>query len=453
MEKLTLKQISDAVGGRCEYFGEVSSVCTDTRNIKPGCLFVALKGERFDGHDYIPRAFELGAAAAMSSVEVDCGPAVYVSDTREALLRLAGYYRTLFDLTLVGVTGSVGKTSTKEMVGAVLGQRYHTLKTQGNLNNDIGLPLTLLNIDKTCQAAVIEMGMSQLGEISRLSKAARPNIGIITNIGVSHIETLGSRENILKAKLEIVDGLAPDAPLLLNADDDMLQNVQYMIDRDIIYYGIDSDSAAVRAVNIRQSGMDTEFDIVYWGKTVHAKIPIIGKHNVWNALAAFTVGLLCDMPQEECVEGLLRYQSTGMRQNTVSYGGITVIEDCYNASPDSMRAALDVLSATPTQRRRIAVLGDMLELGERAPEYHREVGAVAADLGLDIVVCYGENSRYILDEVQAKGIYGVHFTQPEKVVEYLKGVVAKGDTILFKGSRGMRMEDIIRGVWGAEMVN
>lgn len=239
MKKLTVSEIAAAVGGSAGFDGEINDVCTDSRAATPGCLFVCVAGENFDGHSFAKAAVEKGAAAVLCSAQTGCENQILVGDTREALLRLAGYYRSLFPIPVVGITGSVGKTTTKEMTHAVLSSKFRTLKTEGNLNNEIGLPKTLLRLDDSFEAAVIEMGMSAPGEISRLSKTAAPTIGMIGNIGVSHLEKLGTRENILKAKLEITDGMSDDAPLILNGDDALLYGAKPQ-GRPVYYYGIDN---------------------------------------------------------------------------------------------------------------------------------------------------------------------------------------------------------------------
>lgn len=462
MEKLSLLEIAEALGVQPE--GDmaslqenwaqitVDSVCTDTRNITPGCLFIALSGERFDGHDFVEQAFAQGAAAAVIHRPVVSEyPVLRVENTRTALLDLARFYRKRFSVFLVGITGSVGKTSTKEMIYGVLSQKFKTLKTQGNLNNEIGLPMTLLGLDCSYRAAVIEMGMSDFGEISRLTKTALPNLGVITNIGVSHLETLGSRENILKAKLEIMDGLQGDLPLILNGDDDLLSTVGEFVDREIIYYGIKNTDAGVTASDIDVQGLSTEFTISYFGKKARARIPTIGEHNVYNALAAFCVGLVSEMTEEEILRGLSQYKPAGMRQNITDYKGITVIEDCYNASPDSMKAALSVLDAVQTQGRRIAVLGDMLELGDISEKAHYKVGVLAGQSGADEVLCFGPQSENIARGAMSEGMTQVAvFQDKEELSRYLAEHTAPGDTVLFKASRGMRLEQVIQTTYGGE---
>lgn len=445
MKQLTLKQIAGAMGGTLvpPVDGSVDQVSTDTRSIPKGSLFVAIRGERFDGHDFIPQALEAGAAAAVSSRPIEgVGPLILVDDTRKAYGRLAAWYRSQFPLFLVGVTGSVGKTSTKEMIYTVLSQKMQVLKTKGNLNNDIGLPKTLLELDGSCQGAVIEMGMSHFGEISYLSRICRPTLGVITNVGVSHIENLGSRENILKAKLEILDGMEPGSKLILNRDNDMLATLYGKLD-NALWFGIDSPGQ-VSAKDLTQSGTETLFTVCWQGKEYPARLPVLGTHNVYNALAAFLVGIQAGMEPEQIVESYGRYENSGMRQRLSEYDGIKVIEDCYNASPDSMQSALSVIGSIPCQGRRVAVLGDMLELGERSAQFHRQVGEMAAGAGIDQLVCFGEESAQICEGARQKGFCQVsHFLDKKTMVSYLEETLKKGDAVIFKASRGMRLEEAI----------
>lgn len=453
MEKLSLQEIVKAVDGKMEGAEsadpDILSVSTDTRKISPGSLFIPIKGERFDGHDFIEAAYAAGAAAVLSEIPVsghEC--VVTVSDTRKAYLDLASYYRRRFPVTVVGVTGSVGKTTTKEMIADVLESQYHTLKTEGNLNNEIGLPATLLQLDSSYRAAVIEMGMSAFGEISRLSRCAAPNISVITNIGESHIEYLGSREGILKAKLEILDGMDSHAPLILNADNDLLAGVINDLAREMIYYGIDNPNAEIRAIDIVEQNMTTKFDILYYGKTIHAVIPTVGKHNVLNALAAFTVGFVLDIAPEQIVEALSRYVPSGMRQKIVNSHGIIFIEDCYNASPDSMKASIGVLSSVSCTGKRIAVLADMLELGEHSAEAHERVGRMVAQSNADMLYCFGKQSKNMLYAAQQCGMKDAYwFDDKKRMAREIRKNIATGDCILFKGSRGMRLEEVIYQIY------
>lgn len=448
MEDLTLYEIVKAVEGSYGYPSTeiVSSISTDTRKITNGCVFIALRGKNFDGHDFAKNAIELGAVAVITEKPIEDVKCIIVDNTRKALLDIARYYRSRFTPILVGVTGSVGKTTTKEMIALVLSGKYFTLKTEGNLNNDIGLPHTLLNLTSEHQAAVIEMGMSDFGEISALSLTARPTMAVITNIGYSHIENLGSREGILKAKLEILDGTSTDSPLILNGDDDLLSKLKDDVNRDIIYYGIENQNVDVRATNIIAKDGVTTFDISFWGKQISAKLNCVGVHNIMNALAAFCVGIMAEIEPETIIHSLTQFIPGGLRQSIVKKGEQTVIIDCYNASPDSMKASLAVLSElTPMPGgRRIAVLGDMLELGSMSKELHENVGSFVAESKTDILICYGDNSRYTAEKAKSLGVLNSRFFEDKcAVVNYLKEIIKSNDLILFKASRGMKLEEVI----------
>ena len=444
MEKLSLKRVAQAVHSSCESEILVHSVCIDTRKIEEGCLFIAIKGDNFDGHDFIDQAFELGAVGVISSIPMPHrSDVILVEDTRTALLELATYYKSLFNVFTVGVTGSVGKTSTKEMIYAIINKKGTTLKTQGNFNNEIGMPLTMFKLDSSFKQVVLEMGMSGLGEISTLSKVCNPNVGVITNIGVSHIEILGSRENILKAKIEIIEGMSYDAPLVLNADDDMLRTVNCECEHPVVYYGIDSP-ADIYARDIIQDRNTTKFVIHYYGKSINAVIPSIGKHNVYNALAGFCVGLIAQMSPEDIVTAMRCYQNSGLRQNISMMGGVTLIADCYNASPDSMMAALDVITNIECSGSRICVFGDMLELGEYSGNAHIEVGKAVARTSVDTLICYGEQAKEIKRGAIMVGMKNVlHFDDKKEIVEHLIKHAKPDDAIIFKASRGMKLEEVI----------
>lgn len=441
MELLKLSEISNACGGIYNNDCDINGVCIDTRKITEGCLFICIKGERFDAHQFADEALKKGAAAVMIHSDVNIsGNYVKVENTSQALLTLGGYYRSKFNIPLVALTGSVGKTTTKEFTHLVVNSKYNAVKTLGNLNNEIGLPQMLFCIDNSTEAAVIEMGMNHFGEIHRLSAAAKPTMALITNIGVSHIENLGSREGILKAKLEILDGLEKNAPLILNGDNDLLRTVKSDEYR-IYFYGIENGD--FKAENISEENGSTIFDVSYFGKTQKIEIPTIGIHNVYNALAAFAVGYFLDIPSKQCAEALKCYEPEGMRQKSVNVGGITSIEDCYNASPDSMKAALTTLAGTKGNKK-IAVLSDMLELGDYAKQAHLDVGKMAAQMNIDFLFAVGEMSQYIVDGAKESGMKNAfHFESKDKLAEKLIETAEKGDTVVFKASRGMKLEDVI----------
>ncbi len=419
----------------------INKVTTDSRQ-KDGGLFVALKGENHDAHDYIPQFFENGGSAVIShkkDVKGDC--VILVEDTGDALLKLGGYYRSKFDIPVIGVTGSVGKTGTKDMVYGVMSQKFNALKTPDNKNNEIGMPLTLLQLTEEHKAAVIEMGMSHFGEISRMVVQAKPQLGIITNIGTAHIGNLGSREGILKAKLELMDGIDKSGLLVLNGDDDMLWGMRGKLGIKTVYFGIDNKEADVIAFNIIENSDSTCFETADGAFTM----PYVGRYMILNALAAIAAGRFFGIEPELIVKGVANYQPSKMRQEMETIGGITVIADCYNASVASMEASLKVM-ATVAQGRRIAVLGDMLEMGEFAEKCHIDVGRLVAENGVDLLVCVGENSKFTALEAEGQRVPTKWFENNDSAADYIKGVIKQGDTVLFKASRGMKFETIASAV-------
>lgn len=446
METLRVSEIAKVCGGEFNIDTEITSVAIDTRKIEKGCLFICIKGERFDAHRFIDEAFEKGAAAVMISEDVKIDkPYIKVDDTAKQMLSLAGYYRSKFDIPIVALTGSVGKTTTKEFTHLVVNSKYKAIKTLGNLNNEIGLPQMLFMLDSSTEAAVIEMGMNHFGEIHRLSTATQPTMGIITNIGVSHIENLGSREGILEAKLEILDGLKKGAPLLLNGDNDLLSTVKND-DYKIYFYAVDND-ADFKAVDIKENPNSTSFTVQYFGKERSITIPAIGKHNVYNALAAFAVGILLDIDAETAADALKTYEPSGMRQKVVEINGITSIEDCYNASPDSMKAGITTLAGIQACKK-IAVLSDMLELGEYSEQAHYDVGTMVAENKIDYLLCVGNDAKYIVDGARDNGLLNAYlFDSKQSLTDKLFEIAEKGDAVLFKASRGMKLEEVISEIY------
>ena len=368
---------------------------------------------------------------------------VIVPDSALAMVRMASNYRMLFSPRMIGVTGSVGKTTTKEFCYAVLSAFGNTLKTEGNQNNDIGVPNTLFRLDTTTEYAVVEMGMDHAGEIERLARCARPSAGIITKIGVSHLENLGSRENILKAKMEICSGLPDGAPLVLNADDDLLPTASVPARLRPVWFGIEQE-ADVRACGIRTGAQGTEFTLEdrEYGRFA-VTLPTAGLHTVYDALAAYAAATRLGLDPAACAAALARYQTTGMRQHIVEKGGVTVIEDCYNASPDSMKAALSVLKELPN-RRKVALLGDMLELGAASEEGHRQAGEWAADAGVDLLIAYGPRSAATARAAGARGVATVHCQNAQEVLQCLQQSVRPGDALLAKASHAMALEELLR---------
>jgi len=447
VEEISLKTIAEVVGAKCDTDIPIRSICTDTRKIEKGCLFIALEGERFDAHDFAAQAAQQGAAALICHKKVTCSaPVLYVEDTRTAYLDIAGYYRSLFSIPLVGITGSVGKTTTKEFIALALSAKYKTLKTEGNFNNDVGMPATLLRLDSSYEAAVIEMGMNHFGEIRNLVLRSRPTIGVITNIGVSHIENLGSRDGILKAKLELLDGLQENAPLLLNGDNDKLAQVK-LTDRPLYFFGIENPDAHFRAEALTSDIESTDFEIVYSGGRQAVHIPAVGNHNVLNALCAFAVAVLCGIDGAQAAQKLAEYTPAGRRQKIVKCDGFTVIEDCYNASPDSMRAAIKTL-ANLNAGKKIAVLADMLELGTYAQSLHEEVGTFCAQQKLDAVLAFGEQARFYCQKAKEGGVpQTAFFEDKQALADAVTACAQENCAILFKGSHGMHLEETINTLY------
>ncbi len=440
------------VTGACEV--RVKGLCTDSREAGEGICFVALRGERVDGHDFIPSALSLGSACVLCRQipegEILADVAfLTVPDPEKALLDLASARREELTLPITAVTGSVGKTTTKELIASVLSVGRNTYRSLGNHNSLIGMPLSLLAIGADAEEAVLEMGMSALGEIEAMSHAARPDIAVITNIGSSHMELLGSRENILRAKSEIRSGLVPGGLLLLNGDEPLLRQLDGKSYRTA-FVSIEGKNADYLAQNIRMDTEYTRFDLIAHG-VVHRELCIraLGAHNVYAALFAFAVGEARGCSLEEIREGLLAYSPSGMRQTVCKIGDLTLLEDCYNAAPESMRAALRVLVdyAALTKTRSVAVLGSMLELGEASADLHRAVGAYAAELGVSLLCVFGQGGREIAKGAEEAGLPTdrIHIFSEEKgsreAAEQMFGeLLTAGDTVLVKASRGVGLE-------------
>lgn len=445
---LKVSEIAKALGTKSENENIIKRVSIDSRDVDENTLFFAIQGERFDGHDFVGDVASKGVGAVVCHKEVNCtAPVIYVEDTKKAFLQFASFYRSSIpQLLVVGLTGSVGKTTTKEMVACVLEQKGETLKTEGNLNNEIGVPKTLFRLENSTKNAVIEMGMDGAGQITVLSECAKPDCAIITNVGVSHIENLGSREGILNAKLEILKGLKKGATLFLNGDNDMLSTVRND-DYKIVFFGIENKNCDVLAEDIREIGLSTEFVAVKNDIRQTIIIPTVGIHNVYDALTAFAVGLEYGVSPEKIAEGLKNYTPSGMRQRIREMGEFTVIEDCYNASPDSQKAGLNSLCKI-AKGRKIAVLGDMLELGSYSETAHRSVGEYACECKVDILYTYGEQSKFIADSARKNGIKSVYdFVDKKELTSALLKEIKKGDTILFKASRGMKLEEVFEEIY------
>lgn len=450
MKPMDIEDIASAVGAvTFKGSGSVSAVCTDTRMLTQGCLFIALKGDSFDGHEYINKALENGALFAISQQSGDypTGKVLLVENTRAALLAVAGLHRNRMNAKVVAVTGSVGKTTTKEMVAAALSAQFLTLKNEANLNNEIGLSHTMLKITEEHRAAVLEMGMDGPGQIHPMSMSAQPDIAIVTNIGLSHLEAMGSKENTLKEKLSVADGMQDGAPLILCGDDPMLRD--YRQPRlDILYYGIDNTACDVLAVDIDEQTAYTTMKIRYGGRLFDCNIPTIGRHNIYNALAAFCVAVCLNISPEKAVKALEDYVPAGMRQKIVEKNGYTVVEDCYNASPDSMKAALGTLAEMKCNGRKIAVLSDMLELGSVEQSSHYDVGKLVAQLDIDILACSGSRSKQYAQGAEDGGMKDIHYFEDQAQLQnWLGGNIRTGDILWFKASRGMKLEQTIEKIY------
>ncbi len=448
MMTLTLSEIALAVGGELFGNGEktICGISTDSRKTMPEEVFIALRGEKFDGHDFIQDLW--GRCAAVITEEPAPGfDGVLVPDTLKALGALSAYWKKKVAPGItVGVTGSVGKTTTKELIASVLKEKYKTHCTEGNFNNHIGVPVTLIRIEKGTEAVVCEMGMSARGEIEYLTGLVRPNVAVITNIGTSHMEILGSREGILEAKLEIIAGMEKGSTVILDGDEPLLRSEtvqKRLAEYRVIYVGFDSGND-VYPLDIYKGEDHLAFDVIAKGREFRVKVPALGDHFIKNTLFAAAVGIACGVRDEAIQSGVLAYSPSGLRQKIYKKNGIRVIADCYNASPESMEASLKVLAGS--EGRKIAVLGDMLELGHLAQSAHEKVGEIAHTLGVDTLYTYGKVSYHIMQGAIKAGFPKenvINSIDANQVATLLKGQLAQGDTVLFKASRRMKLEEII----------
>ena len=442
MGKITLSQAAAWCGGRVDpKFENIEFLGAnmDSRNIQPGQLFIALEGVR-DGHDFIPMAMEKGAAAVLCKHSPEGVPAIIVDDPRIALGQIAHGERNRIGMKVVGVTGSVGKSTTKEMIACVLEGSYKVAKTPANHNNDIGMPMAILSMEEDTELAVLEMGMNHFREIAYLTKIARPDAAVIINIGTMHIEHLGSREGILKAKLEIAEGMDEDAHLFLNGDDELLRTAKDQVAQPVAYFGAPGEDTAVSVSEIRQTSECLSFRVTAGWNDFAVELPLEGMHYVADALAAISVGLHMEVSIPDIQQRLASFRNLAGRQETFEAKGYTIIKDCYNAGPESMAAALRVLGAKPA--RRIAVLGDMLELGVRTQAEHYRVGRIAAE-NADILLAYGPNADRVVSGALTGGMgaeKALEFTDRDQLAATLRRMAKAGDVILFKGSHGMHME-------------
>lgn len=427
----------------------IQGVSTDSRRIRGGEVFFALRGERFDGHDFVAQALAAGARAAVVARRPwppVSGALIRVRNTLEALQALASYHRQkVFKGELIGITGSSGKTTTKNLVAQVLEAKFKVLKTPGNFNNEIGLPLTLLQLTAEHQVAVVEMAMRGLGEIAALCRVARPTAGIITNIGTAHLGRLGSVANIARAKGELLAALPPEGLAVLNGDDPWCRRLAENLQVRVVFYGTEKP-ATVYGTDIKFQGRQgTEFKAVFPEKTVTVRLPVPGKHNVLNSLAALATGYWLGVAPEVMAERLARWPSESLRQEFLpGPRGSLIYNDAYNANPESTLAALAVLAQLPG--RKVAVLGDMLELGTSAPEFHRRVGGAAAEAGVALLVTVGELAREMAAGAREAGLPDSQvfsFAHPRDAALFLAGILSPGDVVLLKGSRAVGLEQVL----------
>ncbi len=457
MKNLTLENIAKACEGELHNYSdeysskEASCVEVDSRKVLEGGIFIATKGERVDGHSFINQVFEKGALGVICEKEpLDCNkPYILVKDSFEALKAVAGFYRQQLNIPVIGITGSVGKTSTKEFIAGTLGTKFKVCKTQGNFNNEVGMPLTILSIREDDKIAVVEMGISDFGEMSRLASISKPDTCVITNIGQCHLEKLGDRDGVLKAKTEMFKYMNPEGTVFLNGDDDKLLTVNSPNGKDIIYYGMGATND-IRAINVINKGLFGSDATIVMGKgqqeiSFDVHIPLPGRHMVFNSLVAAGVAIEYGLSIDEIKKGIESIAPTGGRSNVIKKDPYVVIDDCYNANPVSMKAAIDLLNMANT--RKVAILGDMFELGEDECELHKEVGSYAMSHGVDVLIAIGSLSQNMYQGAfecvlsADKPVYC--FDTKEEAMEKFPSILESGDSILIKASHGMHFEEIV----------
>lgn len=453
MASFKLKEIISIVNGHLikgDPEATVSGINTDSRKIKRGELFVALKGERFDGHQFLNEAVQAGASALLVMEKIDIGgetPLIMTDDTLKALGAIARFHRQRFKVPVIGVTGSNGKTTTKDLIAAVLSQKYNIVKTEANYNNEIGLPLTLLEMDQTTQAVVVEMGMRGLGQIRNLASIAQPELGVITNIGQAHLELLGSEANIAKAKAELLESLPPNGIAVLNGDDHWIRQMSIPHQVRPLWFGLNDTNLDYRAVVLENNGEGILFQVISKTEKFEIFLPLPGRLNVYNALAAIAIGRVLGLSIQEIKEGLAAPAMTGGRLKILNRNQLRIIDDTYNASPASVKAALEVLCGFPGPGKKIAVLADMLELGQASIDAHFEVGAYAANHGVDQLLAYGELARkYVEGFTSITPGKAEYFSTKTEIIRAIKKMARPGDSILIKGSRGMKMEEVVEAL-------
>ncbi len=446
MKALSVEQILEATGGTLVCGNPAqnfSGITTDSRSVAYGALFIPFAGETFDAHDFVDSALKSGAGGVLThkDLSIDTESAVIrVQDTKKAYGDIARYYKNSIAPKTVAVTGSVGKTTTKDMVACVLASHFDVTATEKNYNNEIGVPKTLLRLKPEDTAAVVEMGMNHFGEIRYLASIARPDAAVITNIGMSHIENLGSQEGILKAKLEVLEYLSEDGVLFLNGDDALLSAVK--ADRKIVRFGLDANACDIYAENLRPGSEEIEFDVVYKRKKAHVHLTVPGEHNVYNALAAIAVGEYFGLTLAQAAKGVEKFVPSDKRMNIIRTDKLVILNDCYNASPASVEAATQVLCGLESERK-VAVLGDIKELGDFAPAAHGKIGKKVARMGLDCIIAIGDNAKFVCRGAQEGGMPTEHihgFKTRQQAIDALPQLILPGDAVLVKASRAMQLE-------------
>lgn len=461
MKNMTLKKIAEAVNGELHTEAlsdqflidtvEANGVFLDSRKVGKGDIFIATRGEHVDGHSFIDSVFDAGALGVIceQAPRQPKGPYMVVKNSFQALRALAEYYRAQLPVKVVGITGSVGKTSTKEFVASVLSKKFRVLKTEGNHNNEIGLPLTVLRIQADCEIAVLEMGISNFGEMHRLSQIAKPDVCLITNIGQCHLENLGTRDGILRAKSEIFDFMQEGAGIFLNGDDDKLVTIRDVKGSIPVFFGSESNNA-VYADQYENRGLNGSRARIHIDKTAFlVEIPLPGEHMLYDALAAAAIGAFFGLTPEQIQAGIRDVEAVDGRSHVMRTSHYTLIDDCYNANPVSVKAALDLLSMTDNSSksaRKIAILGDMFELGAQEEALHREVGVYAAQKGLDVVICVGKLCKSMFDGAQSVACANstcYYFADKEALFSKIDKIIQEGDLVLVKASHAMHFEEII----------
>ena len=442
MRGISVKQAAEIVNGKLYGMqgldSEILGVTIDSRKVENGYMFAALKGEHVDGHDYIGKAFELGAVCCIAEKlpEDISGTVIIVPDVAAALKILAENYRKRFDIPVIGIAGSVGKTTAKEMIASVLSQKYNVLKTEKNLNNELGVPLTIFRIEPEHEVAVIEMGISDFGEMSRLAMMVRPTMAVYTLIGHAHLERLHDRNGVLQAKTEMLDFMPDNGTVFLNADDDLLAKLDCRQNK--VLFGT-KDNADVKAENILSDSLSgLSCKIVSGDRRIPVKVSSYGSHMVYAALEGAAVGLAMGLSNAQIAAGIAAYETVGRRANVCDTGFITLIDDCYNANPDSVMCAVDSLKSV--DGRKVCILGDMLEMGENKAELHAKVGKYASDNGVDMLLTVGELSKNTC--TAAEEISSLHFDTNAELITGLPELIEKGDTVLVKASHSMKFDEI-----------